>query len=68
MNREIIKLRTLGNLLHKYKHRYGPDASNRMLRWIDEYNDIKSMHPRAFAQYCEEVGADPTHHAYDCLA
>lgn len=68
MQTEINRLKTLNNLFYRYKHRYDENASNRLLGWIDEYNRIKGMHPRAFAQYCEEIGADPTHHALDCLA
>lgn len=68
MKNAIKRLKTLDNLFQKYKHRYGENASPRMLSWIDEYNDIRANQYHAFEQYCEEMGYDKSHNALDCLA
>lgn len=62
------RLPELGSLIQRYAHRWGPNPSQRMLGWVDEYNDLKAAHPGAFAAYCKGRGICPTHDGYDCLA
>lgn len=56
----------LNDLIAKYAHRWG--ESERLYRWVDEYNDLRGIHREIFRKYCEERGYCPTHTGHDALA
>lgn len=68
MEKPLERMATLMALLTRYSHRYGPNASNRMLGWIDEYNNLRYQNPEAWKAHCVRFNSDPDHNAYDCLA
>ena len=65
---DIDELTRLSSLLHKYAHRWCEFPSERMVRWVDEYNALKASWPWAWEHYCKGKGLDPSHDAFDCLA
>lgn len=70
--RAIERLRYLSNSLAKYAHRWCLSAdrepSDRMTRWVDEYNELRNENRAAWDEYCLRYGVDPSSDAYDCLA
>lgn len=56
----------LNNMIAKYAHRWG--ESDRLYRWVDEYNNLRHIHREIFRKYCEERGYCPTHTGHDALA
>ena len=64
----INKFGYLSAELGKYKHRWGPNPSQRMMKWVDEYELLRKKYPEAYAAYCKMHGYEPSSTAYDCLA
>ena len=71
--------KTLTERLHKtlksisaHVARGGSHTSQRGFELIDRYNDLKDelndKNQTAWHAYCREVGADPSHDAYDLFA
>jgi len=60
------KLQRLSDLISKYKHLW--TESNRLYRWVDEYNQLRNQHYQIFVKFCENTGRCPTHTAHDKLA
>lgn len=67
-NEYNAEMQRLSGLLAKYAHRWGGNASNRMLGWVDSYNDLRSENRELFLSYCTEYGLALDHDGYDCLA
>lgn len=67
-DRKVERLGYLAKALNKNGHRWGENPSQRMMDWVDEYNDIKADHKEAWKAHCEKNGYTPGHDAYDCLA
>jgi len=64
----VSKLEAINKKLNAYAHRWGENPSQRMMNWVDEYNDLKSKHKTAWETYCKKNGLTTGHNAYDCLA
>ena len=60
------KLQRLSDLISKYKHLW--TESDRLYKWVDEYNQIRNQHYQIFVKFCENTGRCPTHTAHDKLA
>ena len=67
-NEYNAEMQRLSGLLTKYAHRWSENASNRMLGWVDSYNDLRSENRELFLSYCTEYGLALDHDGYDCLA
>lgn len=68
MEKQIKRLHYLNEMLNKYKHRFGANASARMLGWVYEYDQIRVENSVAFKEFCKRLGVDEHHNAGDCLA
>lgn len=64
----IARLEYLNKALNKNSHRWGQNPSNRMLSWVDEYDEIKSSNREAWSEFCKKNKLSIRHNAYDCLA
>ena len=62
------RLETLSQLLATYAHRWGENPSERMTRWVDEFEAIREERPEMFKQWCDRRGFPHSVTAYDCLA
>ena len=62
------EMQRLSGLLAKYAHRWSDSASNRMLGWVDSYDDLRREHRDLFLNYCIENRLALDHNGYDCLA
>lgn len=62
----------LSHMVSKYAHRYNENPSRRMIKWVDELDDLISdlrhNHTKEWKELCKSEGWDPTVNAYDCLA
>lgn len=67
-SRNYLRLERLSSLLGKNAHRWGPNPSNRMTSWVDEYNDIKRKDPATWKAYCKDHDFDLSHDGYDVMA
>lgn len=56
----------LNRMISKYADLWG--KSDRLYRWVDEYNRLRQDNREVFNQYCEKWGYCPTHTAHDTLA
>jgi len=56
----------LSRMISKYADLWG--KSDRLSRWVDEYNNLRQNNREIFNQYCERHGYCPTHTGYDSLA
>jgi hypothetical protein len=56
----------LSDLISKYKHLW--NQSDRLYKWVDEYDKLRSQHYQIFNKFCEDTGRCPTHTAHDKLA
>lgn len=64
----IKKFEYLSKELNQYKHRWGPNPSKRMMKWVDEYELLRKKYPEAYGEYCRKYGFETNSTAYDCLA
>ena len=66
---KFARLRKVGNLLNQYAHCWGESPSDRMYKWVNEYDLLRSsLSWEDWQEYCALEGYDPYHDAYDCLA
>jgi hypothetical protein len=65
----IKKFEKLADQISRNKHLWTTDKQPpaRLVRWVDEYNNLIQKHPKAFADYNKKHGYE-THTAYDTLA
>lgn len=67
---KIKRLEYLKEMLSKYGHCWyangGP--SDRMYKWVDEYNDIKYNNREEFRAFCDKHGFEYSHVAQDSFA
>ena len=68
MEKTIKRLNYLNLKLTKYAHRWGKNPSERMIKWVDEYNNLEQTENEAFLAYCRQHFYDFSHDAYDLLA
>lgn len=70
----IQELHRLAILIDRYRHRWGSHPSDRMVGWVDSYEALRhelheTQQGRAYwAAYCDKMGFDASHNAYDLLA
>lgn len=65
--RKFKRLGELSKYINKYADLWG--TSDRLYGWVDEYNLLRSsMSWEDWQEYCQQMGYDPHHDAYDCLA
>jgi hypothetical protein len=62
----VKRLKYVCDMLNKYSHRWGVDASQRMFNWVDEYNNAREL--PVWEEYCTKFGYTVGHDAYDCMA
>jgi hypothetical protein len=62
----VRRFEYLSNLISKYKHLW--TESDRLYKWVDEYNNLRSEQREIFNKYCEKHGYCTTHTAHDTLA
>lgn len=67
MEKQIKRLQYLNQMLNKYKHCWGIDASPRMMGWVFEYDAIRNDSRAAFMEFCKRINRED-HNAGDCLA
>jgi hypothetical protein len=60
------KLQRLSDLISKYKHLW--TESDRLYKWVDEYNQLRNQNYQIFVKFCEDTGRCPEHTAHDKLA
>jgi hypothetical protein len=68
MQKTINRLMALGDMIQRHALSWGQEPPRRLVRWVDEYDNLKRNNPAAWTAYCEKVNADPSHNGHDCLA
>lgn len=69
-NKQFEEMKKLAGQIGKYSHRWNDNPSQRMLSWVDTYNDNKEKMKEngTWEEYCKFTGFHKSHNAYDCLA
>lgn len=64
----ITRLNRLCDLIWHHKNEWGEIPTNRMIKWMTEYNNLKSDYKSEWIEYCNMNNAVTDHYAFDLLA
>jgi hypothetical protein len=68
IDKDKKELLRLSKLITKYAHRWGDNPPNRLLGWVDQFNEIKQTSKVAFIEFCKELDICLDSDGYDFLA